>query len=84
MAMYQPNNIINNINNKNAKNGVKYHCGEKIFTISNTISQKECQSLIDRAENQINKSSPSGGGHRTGREDARTSQMNHKCGYIIQ
>ena len=65
MAMYQ-------LNNKNAKNGVKYHCGEKIFTIFNGISEKECQSLITRAEtSKFNKSLPSGGGHgRTGREDA--------------
>ena len=62
---------------QNGKNGIKYHCGEKIFTISNGISGKECQSLISRAEkSKFNKSSPSGGGHgRTGREDARTSQF---------
>jgi len=74
MAMYQANN---NNNAQNNKNGVKYHCGEKIFTISNGISAKDCQALISRAEkSKFNKSSPSGGGHgRTGREDARTSQF---------
>lgn len=52
-------------------------CGEKIFTVENFLTKKECQDIIDTAEKKgFNESSLSGGGHgRTGREDARTSQV---------
>eukprot|EP01097_Dermamoeba_algensis_P011705 TRINITY_DN9189_c0_g1_i1.p1 TRINITY_DN9189_c0_g1~~TRINITY_DN9189_c0_g1_i1.p1 ORF type:complete len:268 (+),score=31.86 TRINITY_DN9189_c0_g1_i1:76-879(+) len=50
---------------------------ELLFTLTNVLSQEECRSIIDRAnEKGWNKSSPSGGGHgRTGREDPRTNSF---------
>lgn len=53
------------------------HWEEQIFTLDGLMTEKECDTLISRAEGRgFKDSAPSGGGHgRTGREDARTSQF---------
>eukprot|EP01117_Protostelium_nocturnum_P015942 TRINITY_DN6215_c0_g1_i1.p1 TRINITY_DN6215_c0_g1~~TRINITY_DN6215_c0_g1_i1.p1 ORF type:complete len:257 (-),score=71.27 TRINITY_DN6215_c0_g1_i1:17-787(-) len=50
---------------------------EEIFRVDNFLTENECRTLINTAENEGFKPSPmSGGGHgRTGREDARTNKF---------
>lgn len=60
-----------------ASNTVIKHVPDRIHSIKNIFSEKECQQLIQCAENAgFSPSPPSGGGHgQTPRTGARTSQF---------
>lgn len=68
---------MNSVENTTDKKNFTEHVPDRIHSIKNVLSKKECEKLIEEAEKKtFNPSPPSGGGHgQTPRTGARTSQF---------